>query len=229
MTRNGNSIAKIVHFYCISMYRNDSMKHMLDLAILGLLMDRDHHGYEIRTQVRDRLGVGANLSFGSIYPALARLERQGLVEAVTLSEVKPSALSTGSLSGERASLRSLRASQGLGRRGRKVYRITEAGRSAFVALLADPATVDDGRNFSLRVALAKYLTPSLRVTLLERRRADLFERLAEMQAGARNEQLDSYARSVMAHAVKGVELDLEWIDTLLTTERSNQQSASTAK
>ncbi len=206
------------------MYRNDRMKHMLDLAILGLLMDREHHGYEIRTQVRDRLGVSANLSFGSIYPALARLERQGMVEAVLTPDAKPSALSTGSLSGERASLRALRATQSLGRRGRKVYRITELGRSTFVSLLADPATVDDGRNFSLRMALAKYLTPSLRVTLLERRRTDLVERLAELQAGARNEQLDTYARSVMTHAAKGVELDLEWIDTLLSTERNNQQT-----
>jgi len=205
------------------------MKHMLDIAILGLLMDRDHHGYEIRTQVRDRLGVSANISFGSIYPALNRLERQGLVEAVTAVE-RASTLSTGSLSGERASLRALRSSQGLGRRSRKVYRITPQGREAFVALLADPATLDDSRSFSLRVALAKYLTPSLRVVLLERRRTDLVERLAEMQAGARNEQLDTYARSVMAHAVKGVELDLEWIDNLLSTERNNQHTfASEAK
>jgi len=56
--------------------------HVLDIAILGLLMDRDHHGYEIRSRLRDRLGVWANVSFGSIYPALARLERHGFVEAV---------------------------------------------------------------------------------------------------------------------------------------------------
>ena len=200
------------------------MKHMLDIAILGLLMDRDHHGYEIRTQVRDRLGVSANISFGSIYPALNRLERHGFVEAVVTVHSRGNALSTGSLAGERASLRALRSTQGLGRRSRKVYRITPRGREEFVSLLADPATLDDSRNFSLRVALAKYLTPSLRVTLLERRRIDLVERLAEMQAGARNEQLDTYARSVMAHAAKGAELDLEWIDNLLSTERSNQQT-----
>jgi len=187
-------------------------------------MDRDHHGYEIRTQLRDRLGVWANVSFGSIYPALARLERHGFVEAVTSSEPRVSSLSTGSLSGERASLRSLRATQGLGRRGRKVYRITEQGRQEFVRLLGDTATLDDSKNFSLRMALAKYLTPSLRVGLLERRRTDLVERLAEVRAGAINEQLDTYARSVMEHAAKGVELDLAWIDSLLTTERSNQQT-----
>jgi DNA-binding PadR family transcriptional regulator len=197
---------------------------VLDIAILGLLMDRDHHGYEIRTQLRDRLGVWANVSFGSIYPALARLERYGYVEAVTPSTPRSSALSTGSLSGERASLRSLRATSGLGRRGRKVYRITDRGRQEFVTLLGDPATLDDSKNFSLRMALAKYLTPNLRVRLLERRRTDLEERLVEVRAGSRNEELDTYARGVMEHAAKGVELDLVWIDDLLSTERSNQQT-----
>ncbi|HEY5437939.1 MAG TPA: PadR family transcriptional regulator [Acidimicrobiales bacterium] len=197
---------------------------MLDIAILGLLMDRDHHGYEIRTQLRDRLGVWANVSFGSIYPALARLERQGCVEAVTSSENRVNALSTGSLAGERASLRSLRATPGLGRRGRKVYRITERGRHDFLALLADPATIDDSKNFWLRMALAKYLTPTLRVGLLERRRADLVARLAEVRTGANNDQLDSFARDVMNHAAQSVELDLAWLDSSLSTERSNQDS-----
>jgi DNA-binding PadR family transcriptional regulator len=200
------------------------MDRVLDIAILGLLMDRDHHGYEIRTQLRDRLGVWANVSFGSIYPALARLERHGFVEAVALPVPRLSSLSTGSLSGERASLRSLRATTGLGRRGRKVYRITSLGRQEFVSLLSDPATLDDSKNFSLRMALAKYLTPNLRLGLLERRRADLLGRLAEVRAGALNEELDEYARAVMDHAAKGVELDLRWIDDMLNTERSNQQT-----
>jgi DNA-binding PadR family transcriptional regulator len=197
--------------------------YVLDIAILGLLMERDHHGYEVRTQLRGRLGIWANVSFGSIYPTLARLERRGCVEAVP-SESRIGSLSTGSLSGERASLRSLRTTPGLGRRGRKVYRITERGRQEFVTLLADPATLDDSRNFSLRMALAKHLTPNLRVGLLERRRADLVERLAEVRAGAGNEQLDAYARSVMEHAAQAVELDLAWIDSLLSAERSNQET-----
>ena len=50
---------------------------MLDLAILGLLEERDLHGYEIRRQLREHLGLLANVSFGSIYPALTRLERSG--------------------------------------------------------------------------------------------------------------------------------------------------------
>ena len=91
-------------------------------------------------------------------------------------------------------------------------------------MLADPATLDDSKNFSLRMALARYLTPSLRVRLLERRRTDLVERLAEVRAGAHNQELDKYARGVMEHAAEGVELDLTWVDNLLSRERSQTQS-----
>src|ERR1700733_6716880 len=63
---------------------------MLDMAILGLLEERDLHGYEIRRQLRDNLGILANVSFGSIYPALTRLEKAGAVMA-TEGPVGPAA------------------------------------------------------------------------------------------------------------------------------------------
>ena len=56
---------------------------MLDLAILGLLHEQELHGYEIRRRLRDELGLFANISFGSLYPALSRLETAG---AVTVTE-----------------------------------------------------------------------------------------------------------------------------------------------
>ena len=199
------------------------MNRVLDLAILGLLMDRDHHGYEIRAQLRDRLGLWSNVSFGSIYPALARLEREGCVEAAAGAEVRIGSLSTGSLAGERATLRALRPAPTIGRKGRKVYRITDKGREEFVHLLEDPATLDDSKSFSLRMALARYLSPSLRVGLLEQRRANLAQRLFEMRQQAKTDDLDSYARSVMEHGAQAVELEIAWVDQLLTTERNNQQ------
>src|SRR5580658_7309515 len=98
---------------------------MLDMAILGLLEERDLHGYEIRRQLRDNLGILANVSFGSIYPALTRLEKAGAVmatEAPTGSPAGQAAPSptavppTGSLSGELAVLRARRHSQSRSRR-----------------------------------------------------------------------------------------------------------------
>ena len=52
---------------------------MLELAILGLLEGQAMHGYEIRKRLRDELGQLSNVSFGSLYPALSRLERSGAV------------------------------------------------------------------------------------------------------------------------------------------------------
>ena len=56
---------------------------MIDLAILGLLKEQDLHGYELRKRLGRAAGPAVGVvSFGSLYPALARLERAGLVKAV---------------------------------------------------------------------------------------------------------------------------------------------------
>ena len=62
---------------------------MLDLAILGLLQEGDLHGYEIRRRLRDSLGLMANISFGSLYPALARLETAGAVRGIEAGTASP--------------------------------------------------------------------------------------------------------------------------------------------
>src|SRR3984957_89926 len=80
---------------------------VLELAILGRLEGQAMHGYEIRKRLRDELGQLSNVSFGSLYPALSRLERSGAVRATEdlgRSAAAPVPM-TGSLSGERAALR----------------------------------------------------------------------------------------------------------------------------
>ncbi len=196
---------------------------MLDMAILGLLEERDLHGYEIRKLLREHLGLLANVSFGSIYPALTRLEKAEAVVA-TESAAAPAGPShvpappTGSLSGELAVLRARRHSPSRSRRAKKVYRITDAGRQLFAQLLAEGGSVDDARSFGLRLAFARHLAPQARLALLERRRALLVQRLAEAQST--NPDLDVYARSVVQHTADGVAQDISWLDQLIATERS---------
>jgi DNA-binding PadR family transcriptional regulator len=203
---------------------------MLDMAILGLLEERDLHGYEIRRQLRDNLGILANVSFGSIYPALTRLEKAGAVVATEGSSLPSSgktasapAPPTGSLSGELAVLRARRHSPSHSRRGKKVYRITELGRKLFAELLAEGGAVDDARSFGLRLAFARHLAPQARLSLLERRRALLVQRLAETEGSPAN--LDVYARSVVQHTADSVAQDIDWLDRLIATERATPQSA----
>ncbi|MGO8871146.1 MAG: PadR family transcriptional regulator [Acidimicrobiales bacterium] len=205
---------------------------MLDLAILGLLHDQELHGYEIRRRLRDELGLFANISFGSLYPALSRLEK---AQAVTVTESSGSAVAapmppTGSLSGERAGLLARRASAPRAtRRSRKVYRITDHGRELFEQLLDadEPAGTDDARSFGLRLAFARYLAPQARLALLERRRAQLTRRLATDQERAAGKRLDVYTRSLVEHSTEATEHDIAWLDRLIEFERQRQTAVRT--
>src|SRR5512132_1295813 len=99
---------------------------MLDLAVLGLLDEHDLHGYELRKRLGDLLGLRLAISFGSLYPALGRLEKAGLVKAVSSRPATPAprAPMSGSLAGELAAFRAQRraaAGGSRGGRGKKVY------------------------------------------------------------------------------------------------------------
>jgi DNA-binding PadR family transcriptional regulator len=202
---------------------------VLELAILGLLLEQEMHGYEIRRRLRDELGLFANISFGSLYPALSRLEAG---RAVTVAESGGAGAAlpippTGSLSGERAGLRARRAGAGrVTKRSRKVYRITDHGRELFEQLLDadEPAGADDARSFSLRLAFARHLAPQARLALLERRRAQLTRRLAGDHRRAAGRDLDHYTRSLVEHSTEATEHDIAWLDRLIDAERSKQST-----
>jgi DNA-binding PadR family transcriptional regulator len=202
---------------------------MLDLAILGLLFEQEMHGYEIRRRLRDELGLFANISFGSLYPALSRLERSGAVAVIeSMGTVPTSIPATGSLGGERAGLRARRSGTTLGtKRSRKVYRITGQGCALFEQLLGgeEPAGADDARSFGLRLAFARHLAPSARLALLERRRLQLTRRLVTDLVRASGERLDDYTRSLVEHGTESTEPDRAWIDRLIEAERQKQAPA----
>ncbi|MDA8072273.1 MAG: PadR family transcriptional regulator [Actinomycetota bacterium] len=199
---------------------------MLELAILGVLEEHELHGYEIRRRLREEVGVFANVSFGSLYPALSRLERSGALVAADGERRDSPVPMTGSLSGERAALRARRAVTGRGRRNRKVYRVTDEGRRQFAALLAaEPQAGEDARGFGLRLAFARYLPPPARLRLLERRRAQLLDRLAAVQRSVAAAQLDRYARCLIEHAADSTARDIAWLDQLIESERLRTTAA----
>lgn len=191
---------------------------MLDLALLGVLEEGPQHGYELRKRLRTQFGLLANVSFGSIYPALSRLEKTGAVETVDTPPSLALAPPTGSLSGEWAATRARRRASTRGRRSRKVYRITPTGRQFFLTRLTD-TVADDARSFSLRLSLARHMSPEARLALLERRRAQLIHQRDDIPGS--EEELDTYARSVAEHIAEGVEQDISWLDRLIEAERAS--------
>jgi DNA-binding PadR family transcriptional regulator len=206
---------------------------VLELAILGLLKEQDLHGYELKKRLTEALGPLSSVSFGSLYPALSRLERAGAVEAVTAEPepVAPAVPMTGSITGEIAAFRARRAA---GRRpapraarGRKVYRITPGGDRLFEQLLESGPATDDDRAFTLRLAFCRHLRPEARLGLLERRRAQLVERLARTRTifRTRRERMDSYTRSLIEHGTEATERDISWLDSLIAKERQGGHTA----
>jgi len=54
---------------------------VLDLLVLRTLLFGPLHGYAIATAIRDSSGDALNIEFGSLYPALKRLELRGWISA----------------------------------------------------------------------------------------------------------------------------------------------------
>lgn len=209
---------------------------MLELAILGLLKEQPLHGYELKKRLGETLGFVWGVSFGSLYPALRRLERSGAIEIVDDLGPAPTAVpvpSTGSLSGESAAARLRRRGRPT-RRTRKAYRITPAGEDQLARLLgAEPAPGgDEERAFALKLAFCRYLEPAARLELLERRRSDLLERLARSRRalGGRGgvPGRDRYSRSLAEHRTGTTERDLAWVEELIAEERGAPQEGATA-
>src|SRR4029079_12970030 len=128
----------------------------------------------------------------------------------------------GSSAGEAAAFLARRQVRRTGGRSRKVYGITEHGEELFASLLAAETTSgDDERSFNLKLAFARYLPPDARLGLLERRRAQLVERLARARTSVRagRERLDAYASALMERSTEATEHDISWLDRLIANEK----------
>jgi len=173
---------------------------MLEMAILGLLREGPVHGYELRRRLLD-FGFW-RISFGSVYPALRRLEKAGHVET------RP----------------------GEGRR--KEYAITSEGKEHFQQILEDEASeVENSTAFRVRLAFFRYMEPEARIGFLERRKAVLRERLAKTSASLRKtaDRVDRYTASLMRHGVRSAEADIAWLDDLIEEERDARKSKRSNK
>jgi DNA-binding PadR family transcriptional regulator len=179
---------------------------MLELAILGLLKEQTMHGYQLSKRLADTLGAFWKVSYGSLYPALKRLEREGAVESVFPRDE-------------------------VGRR-KNVYRVTDKGEKLFYELLqeAGQESWEDNR-FRVRLAFFKYLKPETRLRLLEKRRAYLEGRLSDIKTSLKNarERIDNYTLSLMRHGADATEQDIAWLDDLIKAERRHVRNEKNVK
>lgn len=101
--------------------------------LLGFLMYRSMTGYELRKFFSISFSFFSGLSYGSIYPALRKMEKAGLI--------------------------TMRVEVQDGSPNRKVYTITKAGRKAFLSALRSPLPVERHKNaFLVRLFFFAHLS-----------------------------------------------------------------------
>ncbi|HEY3110322.1 MAG TPA: PadR family transcriptional regulator [Chloroflexota bacterium] len=83
--------------------RGEALKGHLDMLVLAAVQARPAHGYAVIEELRRLSGGAFDLPEGTVYPALHRLERAGLLASAWSTEAP---------------------------RRRRVYRLTERGRAA---------------------------------------------------------------------------------------------------
>ena len=174
---------------------------MLELAILGLLLESPMHGYELRKRLTGLLGAFRAFSYGSLYPALRRMQTDGLIA----EDAAP----------DGAVLR----------RARRVYQLTDAGRQRFTELVADTGPqnyTDDG--FGVHLAFFNRTPAAARMRILEGRRRQVEERregLRDAIASASN-SLDRYTRQLHQLGLESSEREVKWLNELIAAERVAQ-------
>ncbi len=135
-------------------------------VILGLLSVQPNlSGYDMRKAVQETIGYFWGESYGQIYPALQKLEREKLIA---------------------------RSASGSGRKGRQEYVLTEAGREQLRTWLAAPFYNEPPRNeFLLKLFFSGETTPDVaaaHVRDLQARNQRTLEMLRTIEASVPKEQ-----------------------------------------
>ncbi|MFC7762034.1 PadR family transcriptional regulator [Catellatospora bangladeshensis] len=124
---------------------------MIELAILGFLAEQPLHGYELRTRIAQLAGHARPISDGSLYPAINRMEKAGLLER--------------------------RREAGAAAAQRHTLELTPAGRAELQRRLRNPAELDitDGTRFNVLLAFLGRLGDRTAQAAVLRRRLDFLE------------------------------------------------------
>jgi DNA-binding PadR family transcriptional regulator len=187
---------------------------VVEFAILGLLHEAPMHGYELRKRLASLLGAFRAFSYGSLYPALRRLQRAGLI-VEDLTDPTDEDTAAGAA----------RTARTWGKRARRVYRLTAEGKERFAALVADggPQTWDDD-GFGVHMAFFSRTPAEVRMRILEGRRRKVEERREGLRAtlARAGEQIDRYTRELHRMGLESSEREVRWLNELIEHERAEQ-------
>jgi DNA-binding PadR family transcriptional regulator len=162
----------------------------LAFALLGLLWQQPQSGYDLRKFFATTPMISFSDSPGAIYPALARLERRGLIRGV-------------------ADTRDAR--------GRKLFHVTARGRAAFQKWQRQPVTRDDVvrhmGTLMLRFAfMDQSASPTEALRFLDELRGELASYVPTLRAYLKRfgAGMPLSGRLALESGIRGYETHLRW-------------------
>jgi DNA-binding PadR family transcriptional regulator len=170
------------------------------LAILGFLHYRDIHGYEIKKTIEKWMPGFWSISYGSIYPELKKLEKEGCTEG--------------------------HKEETIGNPPRKIYTITEKGKDEFKKLmgigLERELIVKD--EFNLYAAFFDHLNEEEVANYIKKRREQHEKALKEAIAGEKTlrGKAPKYLQALARRALHHYKAEIDWLKELEEMQNENK-------
>jgi DNA-binding PadR family transcriptional regulator len=174
-------------------------------GLLALLSTAPKYGYQLRAEFEAATGSTWPLNIGQVYSTLARLERDGLVQAA----------------GESVD-------------GRAMYELTEAGRDELADWFDTPVAREARPRDELAIKLALALAvPGVDVAgIVQRQRASTMQSLQELTRLKRNSKPDDISWLLVVESmIFAAEAEIRWLDhceAMLSRHRRHTPAAPVA-
>ena len=165
-----------------------SLRHF----ILGLLTQQPMSGYDIKRELKSISWLVGEPSFGSLYPALKALEKDGLVT------MEPEARQN--------------------RPSRKIHTITEEGRQTLDEWINRPAGSNASlKAFVMRLILADNLSQAGLIAQLYQRRSQIAAHRAALDTNTTmaDDRANSGQRLALEYGLALADAELAWLDSTL--------------
>lgn len=167
---------------------------MNDLIVLVTLWDGPKHGYRLKKEAGQILGL-IDLHNNLIYPLLRRFAAKRLVSKKTVP----------------------------GKRGqtRQLYALTALGRRTVIRRLSEYNDRDarSPEGFLLRVGMFEAVEGATRERILDERKGILRERNESLSRIASELKIDAYGGEVIRYLFGRIRFELKWIERLRTISR----------
>lgn len=163
-------------------------------ALLGLILNKPHHGYELYQDLSNATGLGQvwHLGMSQMYAELKTLEASGWVKStLELQDARPS---------------------------KKVFELTKAGRAAFREWMTTPARgMREMRiEFIVRLYFAR-LEGSIAVNeLIKRQEKSLCAELESLQATTTKDTPSQFEKAVVSFRASQIQAAIAWLKSLKT-------------